>query len=492
MSLSSDFYERLGIGSDASEEEIRKAFRTAAQRLHPDVNVEVGATESFLSIKEAYDVLINPARRSAYDGKAKEVSRPPVQSNIYFSRDSVTWLAEDQLIYALIEMEVLADELKSEMDETQPINIALVLDCSTSMSGKRLDIVKASSIELIRQLRSEDILSIVSFNDRAEIIMPASFHSDARKSESRIRMLQARGGTEIFQGLSAGISEVRRNLSPYYSNHVILITDGHTYGDESACVELAKNAVEQNIGISCMGIGTEWNDIFLDDISSITGGNCLFIREPKDIRTFLNQKFEDLSQVYVEGVTLNLRAGTGVNLKFAYRLKPEASALPITSSIRLGNIPKKASLSVLLEFIISPISQSIENVLLAEGSFTFRIPKHGKSQYRIPLSLHRPASAHSQSTPPPQIIIEAMSRLTLFRMQEQAHYELEAGEYKNAVARLQNLATHLFALGEYELAKTVLAETQNIQDGRGISKSGQKRIKYGTQALLLPDSLKET
>ena len=88
--------------------------------------------------------------------------------------------------------------------------------------------------------------------------------------------------------------------------------------------------------------------------------------------------------------------------------------------------------------------------------------------------------------PPPKIILEAISRLTLYRMQEQARKEFDAGEYEEASTRLQNMATHLFSTGEVELAKTVLKEAQNIQNRKKYSKEGQKRIKYGTRALISP------
>lgn len=486
MPTSTDFYDRLGLTADASDEEIRKVYRETARRLHPDVNVEAGATELFLKIKEAYEVLSNPDKRSVYDGKSKDVQPPPVRTNLHFSRKTVSWIAEEQLVYTLIDMEVMADQLQKEDEATPPINIALVLDCSTSMQGARLDVVKASAIELIRELRPQDIISIIAFNDRSETVLPAELHANKLRSESRVHMLQAKGGTEIFQGLNAGFDEVRRYLSPYYINHVILITDGHTYGDEANCLELAQKASRKEIGISCLGIGDGWNDTFLDDLSASTGGSCNFINDPRDIGTLLREKFNGLGQVYVDGITLNLRTGAGATLNYAYRLQPEASALPISHPFKLGNISRGTHLSVLLEFLLSPINPTIQQVLLAEGSFTFSVPKMGESTYRIPLTLSRPTGTDAKPQPPPKIILDAMSRLTLYRMQEQARKELEAGEYHEASIRLQHMATHLLSTGDTELAKTVLMEAQNIQDRKTISSEGQKRIKYGTRALLSP------
>jgi len=72
-----DFYTRLGVDRNASENEIREAYRSAALKLHPDVNVDEGATELFINIKEAYEVLIDPSKRAAYDENKPPPSSTP-------------------------------------------------------------------------------------------------------------------------------------------------------------------------------------------------------------------------------------------------------------------------------------------------------------------------------------------------------------------------------------------------------------------------------
>ena len=62
-----DYYEILGVPRDASQEEIKKAYRRLAREYHPDVNKEPGAEERFKDINEAYRVLSDPDTRSQYD-----------------------------------------------------------------------------------------------------------------------------------------------------------------------------------------------------------------------------------------------------------------------------------------------------------------------------------------------------------------------------------------------------------------------------------------
>ena len=67
MAVKRDYYEILGVERGASEEEIKRAFRRAAQKHHPDVDTSTGAEARFKELNEAYRVLSDRQRRAAYD-----------------------------------------------------------------------------------------------------------------------------------------------------------------------------------------------------------------------------------------------------------------------------------------------------------------------------------------------------------------------------------------------------------------------------------------
>jgi molecular chaperone DnaJ len=62
-----DYYELLGVGRDADEQTIKKAFRRLARQLHPDVSTEPDAEQRFREVTEAYEVLSNSETRALYD-----------------------------------------------------------------------------------------------------------------------------------------------------------------------------------------------------------------------------------------------------------------------------------------------------------------------------------------------------------------------------------------------------------------------------------------
>ncbi len=77
-----DYYQTLGLQRSASADDIRKAYRRLARKYHPDVSKEADALERFKQMQEAYEVLKDPKKRSAYDQlganwKQGEQFRPP-------------------------------------------------------------------------------------------------------------------------------------------------------------------------------------------------------------------------------------------------------------------------------------------------------------------------------------------------------------------------------------------------------------------------------
>lgn len=479
-----DFYRRLNIGTGASEDAIKKAYRLAARKAHPDVNKNDGATQLFLDIQEAYKVLSDPTTKDDYDqGRDTHDSSSGILTAFEYSQEALLRLEEPQVIYALVDIVSTQDEIQKTDD--LPLNIALVLDNSTSMKGARLDILRAATKEIINDLGEEDLVSVISFNDRAKVLLTSQSKPSDVQLETALNDLYAEGGTEIFQGIEAGYEEIRKHPTLNYVNHIILITDGHTYGDEENCIALAKSAADQDIGISGLGIGIEWNDEFIDQLCALTGGQSLFIHDLKQVKEFLEHSIASLKEAFSRRLTLEIIPAPGVRLLSAFRILPEAIPLPIQAQFSLGILKKHNPHRVLFEFLIDPIPGKIDQAVIASGEYV--IKKKIRDQV-IPFTLERILQSDPDSLEPPAPeIFKAISHLTFYRMQEKAQQDIASGNPGTAYQRLLNLSSHLMAKGEDALAKVAMNEADYIKSHNNFSPTGKKHLKYGTIRLLLPD-----
>jgi curved DNA-binding protein len=75
--MARDFYEVLGVGKNADQSEIQRAYRKLARTHHPDVNKDPSAEARFKEISEAYDVLSDPEQRKRYDAFGEDFRRVP-------------------------------------------------------------------------------------------------------------------------------------------------------------------------------------------------------------------------------------------------------------------------------------------------------------------------------------------------------------------------------------------------------------------------------
>jgi Ca-activated chloride channel family protein len=483
MTNNQDYYSLLGIPRNASAEDIRQAYFDSARRLHPDKNIAPGETELFIDVQEAYEVLSNPKKRASYDTSLPPEREQfhPIEHRILFSRSNLIQLDEPQLVYVLLEF---SPKPGATQPAAPPLNICLVIDRSSSMQGVYIDVVKETANQIARNLKDNDYFSLVTFSDRAEVVIPAERNADLKKLGARIQMIQCSGGTEIFSGLESGYNEIIRNQRNSPSNHIILLTDGRTYGDEAKCIDLARRAAEKGITIRGLGIGPEWNDSFMDELTSLTGGSSMYISRPQDIQRILLKQISQMAVSYAEETRVEFMIPDGTELHYAFRITPDPGLLPLTSPILMGPVFKDGCLQILMEFLVHSSSEK-DKASLLEGKVFITLNDPISKSVSFPLMIQRPIKNESSKDPPAAEIVSALSKLTLYRLQEQVHLEAEAGEFDKAAEHLQRLATHLLACGERGLARTVLLEAEEISKRKSLSQEGQKEIKYGTRALIV-------
>jgi len=479
-------YTTLGISRSATPDDIKRAYRRLAQRLHPDTNKKYGSvTQQFQDITAAYTLLTDDEKRARYD---EQLDDPAYADDTYFtlrvtpSKRTVLPIGEEQVIYLLAEIFAAPQATDSNIDAN--LNLTLVLDQSNSMKGARIERVKVAAQRIIEEMSESDFLSVVTFNDRATVIIPSTQINDPAGLRARVTMIHASGGTEIFHGLSAGLAENRMNYNPRMVNHVILLTDGHTFGDQERTLQLAEAAAQEGIGISAMGLGHDWNDAFLDQIAALTGGASEYIRSSDDVVNFLNNHVRNLSNAFAERMFLSIAPDPDVELEMAFKITPNPQDMAVTDGrLPLASLQAKRPITVLMQFLLpANMPEGFRTVarLVAAGD----ILKNRIQSFQAVSDVSIEATERPSNQEPPAAILDALSKLTLYRLQERAQEALERGDIDEATRRLENLATRLLELGESALAHQTLTEAQHISQTRTLSEKGRKTLKYSTRALI--------
>jgi Ca-activated chloride channel family protein len=478
-----NLYGLLGISANASSEDIKIAYRGAARRFHPDVNKSAAAAEELRLITEAHAILSDPAQRARYDAQIKEQGGPALALRCALSRSRVPVLDEPQVLYALVEVR---PALSLGNLPPPPVNLALVIDRSTSMQGERLSQVKEAVMQLIDSLRPNDTCSVIAFSDKAEVILSAQIGSAEQKqlAKAKVSTINAHGGTEMLGGLLAGLVELYPYLNPSAVNHLMLLTDGRTYGDEGDCLLLAALAAADGVSLSGLGIGEEWNDKFLDELTSLAGGTSEYISSPEQVHQFLQNKVRSLGTAFGERLTLRILCDQDVRLLEAFKISPEPGPLEADETVRLGSLVRDRPLVVLLKFRLPPLPEGARPV--ARLALYGDVPGLGRKDERTTYDLAVSAVANLKPAPPPQVIIDALSKYSHHKLQERAWQQAEAGNMAGASRILSTLGTRLLASGQPELAKVAIAEARRLEQQHAVSEESKKRIKYGTRALIPP------
>jgi Ca-activated chloride channel family protein len=398
--------------------------------------------------------------------------------------------ANPQLNYVLLEVIPVGEGLP----QSAPLNLCLVLDRSGSMAGQKIENLRRAVELVIDQLDPMDILSIVIFDDRAEVLVPATPVTDKNALKAKVKGITDRGGTEMSKGMQLGIQELQKHLTPDRVSRMVLLTDGQTYGDEDECQKLANQLAQLSVPLYAFGLGEDWNEDLLDALANATkslGGFAEFIERPEQILRHFEFAVRSAKRVVARNAYLTLKLAQGVGPRQVWRVLPLIANLgyqPISDrdvQVPLGDLERDEGQAVLLEFSVTSKPKGVFRIMQAE--VTYDLPhenRYGeKVKADIVMEFTDDAQAVQQVNPRVMNLVE---KATAFKLQTRALDAARAGDISTATRLLRQSATRLLNIGETELAKLAEDEAARLEQGQQMTSTGTKRLRYETQRLTRP------
>ena len=173
-------------------------------------------------------------------------------------------------------------------DTPKGICVALIIDKSSSMEGRKIELARLSAIGVVDHLKPVDSIGVLIFDNSFQWAVPMRHAEDKSMIKRLISGITPDGGTQIAPALA----EAYRRVLPSNSNfkHIVLLTDG--ISEEGDSMELAKEALQHEVTISTVGLGQDVNRTYLEKVAATSGGRSYFLNEPMGLEQILLKDVE--------------------------------------------------------------------------------------------------------------------------------------------------------------------------------------------------------
>jgi Ca-activated chloride channel homolog len=235
-----------------------------------------------------------------------------------------------------------------------PINLAIVIDRSGSMSGDRIEHAKRAAIGIVDRLGAGDRVALVQYDDSAQVVVSSIPTDRAGKDRLRgaIREMTLGGSTNLHGGMVLGRDEVQRTLAPGQVSRIILLSDGRANAgvvDPSQIADTARAAADKGVRITSVGLGLDYNEDLMEAIAEAGRGNYYFVKEASDLQKVVAGELTGIQATVATNVELRLRpacAGVEVREVIGYETRREGDTVVIPMADLFGNDGRKLLVSL--------------------------------------------------------------------------------------------------------------------------------------------------
>lgn len=207
--------------------------------------------------------------------------------------------------------------------ERPPLNMGLAVDVSGSMMGAPMEAVRDGLRALAGAADVKDTITLVTYSDHAELVVDSTPETDPDRALllGAIEELRASGGTNIYAGLERALDIVEARRDGSRQNRVIMLSDGAaTAGitDTARIVNLGKSYAEDGIGITTIGVGTEFDIELMRSLSEAGSGNFYFLEDVAAVEEVFSEEIKTFLVPLAENVKIEFDVAPGYSFRALY------------------------------------------------------------------------------------------------------------------------------------------------------------------------------
>ena len=217
-----------------------------------------------------------------------------------------------QEIVVKIDLSAIAGEKK---ERRTPLNLAVVLDKSGSMTGAKLEKTKQAAMLLVDRLAPNDVFSLVIFSDHAQVLVPAQKVGDKDALKGKIEGITAGGGTALSAGVKMGADQIQEYFSSKRINRVILLSDGLANVGPSSprqLRQLGSDLAERGISVTTIGVGDDYNEDLMAGLAEASDANYYYVQDTEKLPEIFAKELGEMLAVAARDVRIEIICPDGV------------------------------------------------------------------------------------------------------------------------------------------------------------------------------------
>ena len=161
--------------------------------------------------------------------------------------------------------------------------VVLIIDKSSSMEGKKMELARLASIGVVENLRPIDFVGVLIFDNSFQWAVPIRKAEDRTLIKRLIAGITPDGGTQIAPALTEAYHKIVALNAVY--KHIVLLTDG--ISEEGDSMGLSREAALNHVTISTVGLGQDVNRAYLDKVATYAKGKSYFLNDPAGLEQIL-------------------------------------------------------------------------------------------------------------------------------------------------------------------------------------------------------------
>lgn len=241
-----------------------------------------------------------------------------------------------------------------------PLNLSVVLDRSGSMEGAKLEQAKQAACMVVDRLRSEDVFSLITYDDQASVLIAPTLVKNREDLKSAIRGIHTGGSTALYAGVKLGSQQLDKFLNEQKVNRVLLLSDGIANVGPSSPQEMKELGLSlkgKGISVTTIGLGDDYNENVMVALAEASHANYYYVKDTEKLPGIFSEELNELQRIVARSLKIRVVLPEGV-VPIVFLGNPEIEFQGRTAIITIPEMPAGTERHFLLQCKLEKVKSS--------------------------------------------------------------------------------------------------------------------------------------